>query len=375
MEFSDFFGSPTERVLSVFGDAISVPAAVVAIAIVSYLVGRWKEVTDKRVDAVIDRHWRLLTFHVLIGYAAWWAQFQAAVAVVVLSAIITTVLAERRPRRGTYDSPKEFKRRERKWEFTAASVMTVIAIATGAVNWKLDQAERRNSHICLLLAFRPVSADQDPKKLERIWSEFCATWRDVFARVDGVTIFPADASEEEFAKLDLGRDRRRVLAHAAELKPSLVLETTVNVPQPTGSAVLLVSRVCTIERGDTKPTDIAFSWRGGATTRHTALQGAADLLRHLHTAGTPRLSAAQHKQASQNLLRSYSVVLGVTPSVPPELVASVERAKQASAPPMTDDQLAELLNAYPDAETTLPDAQKAQAKSRKADLAKLRVAR
>jgi hypothetical protein len=299
----------------------------------------------------------------------------AVLAVVILSAVVMIGVAERRPRRAPYASPKEFNRRERRWQLKASLAVIALTIVTGVVGDRITRSERRNNHICLLLAFRPVSAQQDPKTLERIWTQFCATWKDVFARVDGVTIFPEDVSEKEFAALDLGGgNRARVLAHVATLRPSLILETIVNTPEPTGTAVLLTSRVCTIDRGGTRPTGVAFGWRGGTVTQHTALQGAADLLRHLHTLGTPPLSAAQHQQASRNLLESYWKVLNVSYPVQGDLLASVERAK-SSPEPVTDDQLADFLNAFQPAQTAVADAQTAQAASRDADLAKISVAR
>ena len=157
----------------------------------------------------------------------------------------------------------------------------------------------------------------------------------------------------------------------SSLKPDIVLITKVKIPD---KSILLSSRVCTIEGDSTPCSGVSFGWRGSLdNVEHTALLGAADLLRHVSTSGSPPLSGRQHFQVARNLLRRYEDFLSVQGDQYSGLKSDVNLAAKGEKD-VSDSDLSEFLSRFDTTEALKADAERADA-ARNASLVKLGLSR
>lgn len=319
------------------------------------------------VKSAMARHWPVLGGAAALALAAVAAREMLATVVLLLAAPFVVWRLEKLRARKT-GSKKALARWQRLAQARYAAAALALALVAALAGQQVMEWRSRTTQVCLLLAFESTGV-VEPKIVQGAWAAFARTWHEVFARVEGLTIYPLVASSEEFDRLDVGRDRAAVLALAATMQPDIVLRTTVNIP---GKSVLLSSQVCGIQDGDTRCTPDAFMWRGSLdSVEHTALQGAADLLRHLRALGSPPLSDAQHSQVARHLLERFSVFLSVQEGLEPTLAADVKQALAGTA--IADADIATLLGRFTVAAAIEADA-KDSAAARKATLAQVSVA-
>jgi hypothetical protein len=343
-------------------------AAAVVVGVLAWMLARWKKTAESWIDPYIERNWRVIGGHVLIGAAAGVAGYGAVVVLMAISAVAAVVWSERRAaarlkQRHTGPYPKQ-----KRWERQFLAAALAVAVGASASIEYLARQRTQQTQLLLLLAFEGVGTQTE--HLEATWSKFAANWNDVFGGVKGISIYPTVVNQKEFVAWDVERDRRGVARRVSALEPDMVLVTKVRIPE---KSIQLYSRVCDIETTATRCSNVSFDWRGALdSVEHTALQGAADVLRHLRNLGNPPLSKEQHNQIAKNLLRRYDAFLHVQDPLDQALVAKVGAASNSDDIP--DSDLTELLAGFDASEAISADAVK-QKTTREAAMARLGVAR
>jgi hypothetical protein len=328
--------------------------------VIAHVVTRMVGQMVPRLDPIIKRYGGPLMLFAAVGFIGYsMGQVSVVLAIAAGSAVAIWWL-ERRRRRNLHEKIRSQQRATR----LAAAGVIALAIAAGATERSLDTSHRRNTRFCLLLSFDSTSVRTD--NVVGAWVQFARTWHDVFAGVPGITITPPTAVATDYDKY-----ANDMLVKS--LKPDIVLKTRVNIPD---QSIHLSSRVHELSHGQLKETDTIFNWAGSiAAMQHSALKGAAFLLRHLHTLKDRPLSDSQHAQAARNLLDAYADFLRVQKGAEAKgILDDVMKSTAGAAAPTSDDRIDTLLGAFDVSAALGADADKEQ-EARAAALAKLAAVR